>query len=293
MTSKYFKTGLIIFILLCVSGCQHQVAKEQQPKTTSPAVQVQTPKTSSTPLVDPDPVVNAEETNTTVPTATPYSWYFTRNNQHQVPVVNQDICRRLADNNAFYVLPNNSSKIYLTFDAGYELGYTSRILNILKDNRVNAAFFITGQYLRTQPELVKRMKAEGNLVCNHTLNHPDCARISNDKMRQEIESLQEQYLKVTGQELDRYLRPPMGSYSELSLKTTNEMGYKTVFWSIAFNDWDPAKQPGSDYSYNHVITNIHPGAVILLHAVSQSDTDALDRIIKDLQSQGYVFATFE
>lgn len=288
MRSKIITAGMILFMLFGLTGCQRQAEEAKTPSPT-PAPVVKTPEPSPAPVVKPEePSVEQK----TTPATKSYSWYFTRNTQHQIPVVNKDIANLLAANDAFYVLPNNSSRIYLTFDAGYELGYTARILDTLKANGVNAAFFITGQYLHTQPELVKRMKAEGNLVCNHTLNHPDCAKISSDSMKQEIKSLQEQYLQVTGQEIDRYLRPPMGNYSELSLKTTSELGYKTVFWSMAFGDWDPAKQPGADYAYNHVITNIHPGAVILLHAVSQSDTDALDRIIKDLKSQGYVFATF-
>lgn len=289
MRSKIVSAAIIIFMVFCLSGCQRQAADKANTPSPTPSPVAETPKPSAEPVAELDePPVESN----TAPAAKSYSWYFTRNNQHQIPAVNQDISNLLAANGAFYVLPNNSSKIYLTFDAGYELGYTARILDTLKANGVNAAFFITGQYLHTQPELVKRMKAEGNLVCNHTLNHPDCAKISRDTLEKEIKSLEEEYLQVTGQEIDRYLRPPMGNYSELSLKTTSELGYKTVFWSMAFADWDPAKQPGADYSYNHVIANIHPGAVILLHAVSQSDTEALDRIIKDLKSQGYVFATF-
>jgi len=297
MRSKIIMVGIIIFMLFGLTGCNRQAEKDNTPsKASPPAVETETPKNPPAPAVKPEqPSVersNAAATATATPSAKSYSWYFTRNSQHQTPFVNQDISNLLSAHGAFYVLPNNNSRIYLTFDAGYEQGYTARILDTLKANGVHAAFFITGQYLRTQPDLAKRMKAEGNLVCNHTVNHPDCAKISSDSLKKEIKSLEEQYLQVTGQEMDRYLRPPMGNYSESSLKTTQELGYKTVFWSMAFNDWDPSNQPGADYSYNHVINNIHPGAVILLHAVSQSDTEALDRIIKDLQSQGYVFATF-
>lgn len=296
MRSKIITVGIIVFMLFGLTGCNRQAEKDNTPaKTSPPAVETETPKNPPAPAVKPEqPSGEGSSATATAPAPATksYSWYFTRNSQHQTPFVNQDISNLLSANGAFYVLPNNNSRIYLTFDAGYEKGYTARILDTLKANGVHAAFFITGQYLRTQPELAKRMKAEGNLVCNHTVNHPDCSKISSDSLKKEIKSLEEQYLQVTGQEMDRYLRPPMGKYSESSLKTTQELGYKTVFWSIAFNDWDPSNQPGADYSYNHVLNNIHPGAVILLHAVSQSDTEALDRIIKDLQSQGYVFATF-
>lgn len=292
MRSKHFMTAVVLLLLMLLSlgGCQQQdVPEPPQPQAHKTPSEVKPAPLPPSQPTSPDSSSQAPA----APAVKAYSWYFTRNGQHQVPAANPETRELLAANQAFYVLPQNDSKIYLTFDAGYELGYTSRILDTLKANQVNAAFFITGHYLHTQPELVKRMKAEGNLVCNHTLNHPDCARISREKLEEEITSLQQQYLQVTGQEIDRYLRPPMGNYSELSLKTTSDLGYKTVFWSIAFNDWDPAKQPGADYAYQHVLDNIHPGAVILLHAVSQSDTEALDRIIKDLKSQGYVFATFD
>jgi peptidoglycan-N-acetylmuramic acid deacetylase len=299
MRSRIIGVVFILLLILSVTGCNHQALKDSNPSPTpTPApAQTQTPvpeKTTS--QASAAPTEKADEpaiTGSSAPSVKSYSWYFIRNSQHQIPAANRETADLLAANNAFYVLPNSDSKIYLTFDAGYELGYTPRILDILSANGVHAAFFITGQYLNTQPELVKRMKQEGNLVCNHTLNHPDCAKISSDKLKQEIQALEEKYAQITGRQMDRYLRPPMGNYSELSLKTTSELGYKTVFWSMAFADWDPAKQPGADYAYNHVMDNIHPGAVILLHAVSQSDTEALDRIIKDLQAQGYVFATFE
>jgi peptidoglycan-N-acetylmuramic acid deacetylase len=298
MKCKFFSAAAALFILLGLAGCNSETVTEpkshaQLPPQPAPAhpttPSAQDPATTPSaqdPATTPDQPVSENPVNS-------YSWYFTRNNQHQVPYVDQSIRNLLAQNNAFYVLPNNQSKIYLTFDAGYEMGYTAQILDILKANGVKAAFFITGQYLNSQPDLVKRMKNEGNLVCNHTFNHPDCARISSEKLQKEIISLEEQFLSVTGQPMDHYLRPPMGNYSPASLETTSKLGYKTVFWSMAFNDWNPAEQPGADYSYNHVTANIHPGAVILLHAVSQSDTEALDRIIKDLKSQGYVFTTFD
>ncbi|HEX3012456.1 MAG TPA: polysaccharide deacetylase family protein [Syntrophomonadaceae bacterium] len=288
MKSRYFIAGIIFLMLFCLNGCQRQTESKSHPLSQTTQ---KTAKKTEQAVTTAEKTSPKEESNSTA-AVQPYSWYFTRNSQHQIPYVNQDICKLLAANNAFYVLPNNSNKIYLTFDAGYELGYTAQILDTLKSNGVHAAFFITGQYLHTQPELVKRMKAEGNLVCNHTLNHPDCARITSTRMEGEMVSLQQEYRQLTGQEIDHYFRPPMGNYSESSLQTANKLGYKTVFWSIAFNDWDPSKQPGADYSFQHVAANIHPGAVILLHAVSQSDTDALDRIIKYLQGQGYVFATF-
>ncbi len=279
---------LLLIILATLAGCKSNAAIPPIPD--SPAA----PPAQEAP--QPAPVV---ENPAQEPTQEPaqaanqtLSWWFTRNQEHKPATINKDIAALLAGNNAFYLLPNNSQKIYLTFDCGYELGYTTKILDTLSRKKVPAAFFITGQFIQTQPELVKRMQTSGHLVCNHTLNHPDLPTLSKEKFTSEIKSLEQKYTELTGASMARYLRPPMGNYSPATLKWTNELGYATVFWSMAFQDWDPAKQPGAAVSYKHVLDNIHPGAVILLHAVSQSNTEALEQIITDLQAQGYVFSTF-
>lgn len=226
------------------------------------------------------------------PSLSSYSWYFQRNDLHQVPYVAKDIQSLLGSNHAFYYLESSSKEIYLTFDEGYELGYTGQILDILKANDVKAIFFVTGHYIDSQPQLVIRMKQEGHLVGNHTVNHPDLGIADHETITAEIMDLDNKFTELTGLPMDKYIRPPMGLYSESSLAAAADLGYNTVFWSLAFKDWDPHDQPGADYSYQHVMDNVHPGAVILLHAVSQSNTEALDRIIKDLQSAGYSFNLF-
>ncbi len=283
-----FILALLTIILGAAAGCKNNANNPvpSSPPTVEEPTKVVPPTTVTTPAAEtPAP--------TSVPsTAKSLSWWFTRNGQHQIPSVGQGTPQLLAQNNAFYVLPNDSKKIYLTFDAGYELGNTAKILDILDHEQVKAAFFITGQFIQTEPDLVKRMQTSGHLVCNHTWNHPDLASLSQDKFNKEIESLAQKYFELTGSQMAHYLRPPMGDYSSASLKWANDIGYSTVFWSIAFEDWDPNKQPGADYSHKHVLDNIHPGAVILLHVVSKSDTDALEQIITDLKAQGYVFSTF-
>jgi peptidoglycan-N-acetylmuramic acid deacetylase len=291
---------LIILLIVLPAGCkdykpvnpavnQDSTSNNQKPikDAPSPAEPVTTPE----PAGDKD--ASHPTTIVTEPDRESYSWYFHPNSNHEIPAVSTDVQAMLADYDAFYVLPNNENKIYLTFDEGYENGFTGRILDILKANNVRAAFFITGHYLKTQPELIKRMKNEGHLVCNHTANHPDLSTVSRDKFEQEINSLEDEYRQLTNLEMDKYLRPPMGIYSPGSLSYGREMGYRVVFWSMAFKDWDITAQPGAEFSYQYVINNIHPGAVILLHAVSQSNTEALDRIIKDLLAAGYKFATFD
>lgn len=220
------------------------------------------------------------------------SWYLRPNLEHTTPEVPTNVKEMLETYHSFYVLPSDN-KIYLTFDEGYELGYTPQILDILRDNNVKATFFITGHYLKSQPDLVIRMVNEGHMVANHTVNHPNLATVTPEKLAEEILKLDEDFTNLTGTKMGKYIRPPAGNYSQASLKATDELGYKTVFWSLAFNDWDPNKQPGRDYSYKYVTEHIHPGAVILLHAVSASNTEALPDIIMELQKEGYLFALFE
>ena len=285
---KYLLLFLLIFSLLLVTGCQDddkQLTKETSPPNSPP---VQTANAATNPSVK----TGDSGSKTNIPAKT-LSWYFIRNKQHLAPAINNDIAEMLIQNQAIYLLPNDNKKIFLTFDCGYELGYTSTILDILQREQIKAAFFITGQYIKSKPELVKRMQAEGHLVCNHTWNHPDLSKIDQDKLNQEITRLDQTYQELTGTSMDKYIRPPMGNYSANSLIWTKELGYTTVFWSMAWVDWDPKQQPGAAFVVQHVLDNIHPGAIILMHAVSSSDTDALEKIITDLQAQGYVFSTFK
>ncbi len=285
---KYPLLFLLIFSLLLILGCQNNKQTiEKTPTFNAPSMQ-----TSAN--VDEKPSVQTgdSESKPQVPAAA-LSWYFTRNNQHLAPVINNDIAAMLAQNQAIYLLPNDNKRIFLTFDCGYELGYIPTILDILQRKQIKAAFFITGQYIQSKPELVKRMQAEGHLVCNHTWNHPDLATIDQAKLNQEMNHLDQSYQELTGVAIDRYIRPPMGNYSANSLKWSKALGYTTVFWSMAWVDWDPKKKSSADFVVQHVLDNIHPGAIILMHAVSSSDTDALEKIITELQSQGYVFSTFK
>jgi len=218
------------------------------------------------------------------------SWYFKPNNNHETPQVDAAVHPMAQESTVYYALPQNAPKIYLTFDEGYEQGYTGQILDILKEYNVPAVFFITGHYLKSQPDLVKRMVAEGHQVANHTYNHPDLSQVSRERFDKELEQLEQEFQQLTGSKMAPFLRPPMGNYSLTTLQWAKERNYKTVFWSMAFHDWDPNNQPGADYSHRHVTEHIHPGAVILLHAVSESNTQALPRIIEDLRAAGYEFA---
>lgn len=289
--NKYPLMFLLIISLLIFIGCnddQQQLTEQTPPIDSIDSVPVPTTDNA----VNNPPVANETNAAKVEFPDKSFSWYFTRNKQHLASAINNDAADMLAQNQAIYLLPNDSKKVFLTFDCGYELGYTPAILDILQRQQIKAAFFITGHYIESQPELVKRMQAEGHLVCNHTWNHPDLSTIGQDKLKQEINRLDQTYQELTGVTMDKYIRPPMGNYSFNSLKWTAELGYTSVFWSMAWKDWDPQQQPGADFVYQHVMDYIHPGAIILMHAVSSSDTDALERIITDLQAQGYVFSTF-
>ncbi|MEG6616348.1 delta-lactam-biosynthetic de-N-acetylase [Peptococcaceae bacterium 1198_IL3148] len=218
---------------------------------------------------------------------TKHGWGFTRNDQHQPPSVGW-VGPVVTKYNGFYLGNTNEKTIYLTFDEGYENGYTKQILDVLKANGVKAHFFITAAYLKDQPELVKRMIAEGHIVGNHSVNHPSLPEVSTEQVKQEIQGLESQLNELIN--YDMYLfRPPRGEWSERTLKITEDLGYKSVFWSMAYQDWLVDQQKGWQYAHNHVMSNIHNGAVILLHAVSSDNANALDQIIKDLKSAGYTF----
>lgn len=183
--------------------------------------------------------------------------------------------------------------IYLTFDEGYENGYTSSILDTLKDREVTAAFFVTMPYVKQNPELVKRMIEEGHIVGNHTVNHPSMPEVTdNEKLKQEIMGLHD-YIKENFDYEMHYLRPPKGEYSERTLKIAKDLGYQTVLWSSAYADWDVKNQKGSDYAKQMILDYVHNGCVMLLHAVSKDNAMVLEDVINSLEERGYEFKSLD
>ena len=215
------------------------------------------------------------------------SWWFRRNTTKTPPTAQNDIC--IFDYNAYYLGDTSEKIIYLTFDEGYENGYTAQILDILKANDVKAAFFVTVPYIEQEPELVKRMVEEGHVVGNHSDTHPNMSTLSEADMAQEINNCNAAFEALTGRPIDPFFRPPAGEYSIRSLTQTNLMGYQTIFWSLAYQDWDVNNQPGKDAAYHSAVDYVHNGAIVLLHAVSQSNTEALDDVLKTLKAEGYQF----
>ncbi|MBP1925002.1 peptidoglycan-N-acetylmuramic acid deacetylase [Sedimentibacter acidaminivorans] len=194
--------------------------------------------------------------------------------------------------NSYYIGDSDEKAIYLTFDAGFENGYTPSILDTLKKHNIKAAFFLVGNYIEKEPDLVKRMVEEGHIVGNHTYNHPDMSKISDmASFKKEINALEELYKSTTGQEMLKFYRPPQGKFNENNLKLANELGYKTIFWSLAYVDWYVNKQPTKEYAFEKLVPRIHPGAVVLLHSTSKTNCEILDELLTKWESEGYEFKT--
>ena len=194
--------------------------------------------------------------------------------------------------NAYFCGNSEDKKIYLTFVCGYENGYTPAILDALEKHNVKAAFFVVGNYLETSPDLVKRMVEEGHIVGNHTYHHPDMSQISDPaSFQEEITSLEKKYQEITGLEMQKFYRPPQGKYSESNLKMAQELGYQTVFWSLAYVDWYVDQQPTQEEAYAKLLPRIHPGAVVLLHSTSKTNAEILDDLLTKWEQEGYTFGT--
>ena len=192
---------------------------------------------------------------------------------------------------AVYLGDTEDKVLYLTFDAGYENGCTAKILDALQKHNAPAAFFLVGNYIQQNPDLVRRMVKEGHIVGNHTMHHPDMSKISvQAAFQKELEDLEKLYQEVTGQELPKYYRPPQGTYSESNLQMAKALGYKTVFWSLAYVDWQNDKQPTAEYAYSKLLPRTHDGAVVLLHSTSSTNAAILDELLTKWEQMGYRFA---
>ncbi|AEF94353.1 delta-lactam-biosynthetic de-N-acetylase [Desulfotomaculum nigrificans CO-1-SRB] len=218
-------------------------------------------------------------------------WYYKPNNQHKLPEVNPTGKALLEKYDGLYHGNLAGKNIYLTFDEGYENGYTAKILDALKEANVKAAFFITGDYIKRNPELVQRMVNEGHIVGNHTDHHPSLPEVSNERIKKELSTLSQEFEQLTGKKM-KYLRPPKGEYSERTLKVTRELGYRNVFWSVALVDWQPdAGSPEQNKAT--VMQRLHNGAIVLLHAVNKANAEMLPDLIKECKQQGYQFKSLD
>ncbi len=225
--------------------------------------------------------------------AGPVNWGLSFSEQGKPPVANAS-ASELKKWNAYYIDPRGEKIIYLTFDAGYEAGYTPQILDTLAKHGVKAAFFLVGNYLSKNPELVKRMVNEGHIVANHTARHPDMAAIADkEAFQKELADLEKQFKEITGKDMPKYYRPPQGKYSKSNLQHAHELGYKTIFWSLAYVDWYQDKQPSRDQAMEKLVPRIHPGAVVLLHSTSKTNAEILDELLTKWKALGYRFGTLD
>jgi peptidoglycan-N-acetylmuramic acid deacetylase len=223
-----------------------------------------------------------------------YHFGFKKSKEGSLPsIAEEGFMDIVQKHDAIFLGDAGQKELYLTFDNGYENGYTARILDILKEKQVPAAFFVTGHYVKDQPDLLKRMASEGHVIGNHSWSHPDMSGISESRMKIELEKVRAEVEKLTSQKEMRYLRPPRGIFSDQVLAVSRELGYTSVFWSVAYKDWDTKQQHGWQYAYDHVMAQLHPGAVILLHSVSKDNAEALAKIIDDMRGQGYIFKSLD
>ena len=201
---------------------------------------------------------------------------------------------QLKQYDAVYLGDPGKKVLYLTFDAGYENGCTEKILDVLKQQQVPAAFFLVGNYLERNADLVRRMVAEGHTVGNHTMHHYDMSKLTTkEAFSKELTDLEVLYKEITGQPMPRFYRPPQGIYSEENLKMARELGYKTVFWSLAYVDWLSDSQPTAEAAMNKILPRTHPGAVVLLHSTSRTNAEILEQLIDTWKEDGYSFGTLK
>ncbi len=278
MKSKYL---LLVLFLICITGATYALLP--------PAAKVAPPNSGVDPPSMTETIAESQPTTSSEGTL---GWYILRNKDHQTPAIDHNLGFQLADYEAYYI-GSRDKVIFLTFDEGYENGYTAAILDTLQDARVPAAFFVTVPYIRDNPELIRRMVDEGHLVVNHSKSHPSMPSITSDpdRFKNEISATAQAFKELTGQNMAPFFRPPKGEYNKTSLKMTADLGYKTIFWSFAYVDWIVDQQPNPQKSLQLIVENIHPGEIMLLHAVSKTNRDILAQLIAEVQNEGYRFAS--
>ena len=250
-------------------------------------------------------ILNITENKETVPTSSniepaeierlsnkKIGWGLKRGNNNQQPDVGSTNKKILDKYEGIYMGNADKKYVYMTFDLGYEAGYTPKILEVLKQNNVKATFFITANYLNTEEKLVKQMIDEGHIVGNHTVNHKSMPSCNLETIKKEMMDLHTAVYNKFGYEM-KYMRPPKGEYSEKTVAYTNTLGYKTVMWSFAYDDWDETKQGREAYGKKKILDNVHNGEIMLLHATSKDNANILDEVIKEIKNKGYEFKNID
>ena len=219
-------------------------------------------------------------------------WGIKRNDNNNQPDLGAENEKLINKYNGIAIGNNESKTIYLTFDLGYEAGYTSKILDDLKEKNVKATFFITAHYLNTAEDLVKRMIDEGHIVGNHTVNHKSMPDLSDEEIKTELMKLNQALYEKFGYEM-KYMRPPKGEFSERTLSITDSLGFKTVMWSFAYVDWNDDKQPSKEEAMKKIISNLHNGEIMLLHATSKTNSEIMGEMIDNIRKEGFEIKSLE
>lgn len=218
-------------------------------------------------------------------------WYFKRKGNGETTIsYTEDFLQKT---NIYWKDLSGKKTVYLTFDAGYINENVLKILEILKEEEVNAAFFILGHPVLKNTEVIRRMKDDGHLVCNHTKNHKDISKMSREEIIKNIGDLEKIYKEKTGLEMDKYFRPPEGKFSEDSLLVLKELGYKNIFWSYAYADWDEQNQMSDKKALEKLTNNLHPGEILLLHPTSKTNAQILKDFIRYAKAEGYSFCSLD
>ena len=222
-------------------------------------------------------------------------WYIIKNGRCAPGF--PDDAEVVSDYGGYYIdkISNESGEkvLYLTFDAGYENGNIAKILDVMKAENVKGAFFILSNLINKNPDLVKRIADEGHLVCNHTSNHKDVSAMKAEDMLSNIRALEEKYEECTGMKMEKIFRFPEGKYSKCALQTLYSEGYSTVFWSMAYDDWDNSRQMSSEKAINKLMSTTHEGAIILLHPTSKTNAEILPCLIREWKAEGYSFGSLK
>jgi len=286
---KYISFLLTLFLLIGCTNTEQNSKENFQTETDIQATETPSDKTES-------PKSTIESEGTKPATAAALSnktegWGF-RPMAGARPEFTAGQISLMEKSNSIYMGSDEDKSIYLTFDEGYENGYTAPILDTLKKNNVTAAFFITGPYLDKNLDLVRRMVDEGHIVGNHTVKHLSLPSLNDSEIERELIELDRKFYNMFGISM-KYLRPPMGEYSERTLFISKNLGYTNVFWSFAYRDWETDNQKGADYAVEQFKKGLHGGGVILLHAVSKDNAEGLERMIENAQAQGYIFKSLD
>ncbi len=215
------------------------------------------------------------------------NWYFSsrgKNERPGLPTLDQSLGKGIG---------KDEKVLYLTFDAGYENGNVAKVVKTLQEEKVTGAFFVLKHFIQDNPELCKQIRQDGHLLCNHTANHPNITTLSPAELEQELNELEQVCKQVCGKGTDPYFRPPEGAYSKESLAEVARLGYRTVFWSLAWADWDNNNQKSPEYAMEKLCSRVHNGAVILLHPTSATNAQILGDFIREMKSRGYRFGSVE